>query len=305
MADWFRSLVVLGSALVAVVATTMGLAFAIVPDPAASSQEDREVRIATGTPEVVHVGEEGGGPSLLGGTLTVTGDRSGTFRLTREVLDGPYALAGDDGRIFFEGRPPTISRIQFDGLEFFLDPGDCDLTAGERDDATGVAPLEVRCPEIEDLRDTAVLSLEGTVGVAADLLGLRGDLPDSGGEVTVGQQTLAFDHAFLDVSPVPAFGGGGGFGTYLPASDGGLYFAYDFRSHELELTGLQLQGGFGPSEALELPEGGCDVHLRRIGVLNPRVTVFEMSVSCAEVELEDIGSVRVDGTLIVDIAGLD
>lgn len=311
MFEWLRSLVVLGTAFGAVVVTTLALSFAIVPDTASSAQVDRDVRLATGSPEVREIGAAptDGAPIVgAGGTLTVTGDREGTLRVDREIIEGgPYSLAGDDGRIFFEDRPITPSRIQFEGLEFFLDPDDCTVTAGGRDEATGTAPLQLSCTEIEEVRGAAVVTVEGTLRVSADMLGLRGDLPQSGGTVTIGEETLAFDSAFLEVAPRPAIGGTGALrtATYLPAHDGGLYFAYGFQTHELELVGLQLQGGFGPSEAVQVPEDWCDLNLREIGVLNPRVIVYEMTLRCPAIEFEGIGPLPVEGILIVEIARLD
>lgn len=304
MRDWPRSIVVLGSAFTAVVAATLALAFAIVGEPATSISQQRN-----GVPSAAPSASEAGEPSTasgVGGVLTITGDRTERLALDREVTDGPiYALAGPDGQVGFEGQPATVSRIQVQGLSFYLDPGDCEHTAGERDDSTGLAPLEVSCGEIKDVRDTAVLTVEGTLTIPAEQLGLRGSLPPTGGEVTVGDETLTFDAAALDLQRPEIIETRPGFTTRnpvvypvsVPGPDGTLQFEFDVNASDLRLVGLELSEGPG-----QVGDDGCELQFRELGQLSPRVTVVELTLDCAAVEMDGMGSLPLEGSIVIDIA---
>ena len=46
-------------------------------------------------------------------------------------MTGTYSLVGDRARIVFEGsRPPVVSQVSWEGLEFFPEPDACTITAG-------------------------------------------------------------------------------------------------------------------------------------------------------------------------------
>ena len=292
--DWFRSLGVFGTAFTAVVVFTMGTATAIVPsaDGSASAVDATPPPSAPAPAPSTPVQ-----PGAVGGTVIVTGDREGTLVLDREATEDRYGLVGNDGRILFGGDPPTVARVQYDGLEFFVDPDECTVTPGERHDPSGVAEADIRCEAIEDVRGGGVIGLEGRVGVAADLFGLRGDLPPSGGTVAVGEEALVLDEARLDLGPRPAVAGEQGF--RLAADAGFLHLAYDPQAHELSLIGVQLDGPIAYA-----PDGACSVTTQPLGTLNPRVTVVEVTLQCSEVEVEGLGAVPVEGSVIVDVAGL-
>ena len=134
MGDWFRSITVLVIAFVGAVVVTIGLANVIVPGGGPDSGG-------------VADGGDGGGPTPIptllpitgvGGHLAVTGDREGTLTLTRESQEARYSLVGDGARMVFEGDPPTIAQVSWDGLEFFPEPEDCSIVPGELDDRLGV-----------------------------------------------------------------------------------------------------------------------------------------------------------------------
>lgn len=294
MPDWFRSAAVLGAAFVTVAVVTIGVADLIVPNPAVSAQGSEPPTAgggagASGDPSTV---------TSVGGTLAVSGDREATFTLVRESLRDRYALEGEDGRIIFEGEPLTIGQISYDGLEFFLDPDECEITPGERHDATGVAGAHVRCDSIADVRDNGVITLDGTVGIAADLLGLRGDLPESGGTVQVGDETFTFGFAAMTIPTGANIPAGIYAGTLFdPESEGVITFSYDPQTHAMVLAEIAYGG-----DAVQVPAGACSVNTEEIGLLNPHTRVADMTVHCAAVDVPALGTVPVDGSLIVELS---
>jgi hypothetical protein len=288
--DWFRSLGIFGTAFAAVVVFTMVVAAVIVPSPggaapAAGTSPDPARPAPVPTP----VGQ----PTAVGGTLTVSGDREGTLRLTRETTQDRYGLTGDDGRILFAGDPPTIARVQYDGLEFFVDPEDCVVTPGERHDPTGVAGADIVCEAIDDVRGNGVISLEGRVGVAADLFGLRGDLPESGGSVRLGDETLTFDEARLQ----PSFIGAGYVGRLFDEQqEAALVFTYVSDTHALGIDEVWFGG-----DTVRIVAGACSTAERGIGLLNPHTRVIELTVDCQRLEIPTLGTVPLEGTIVVEL----
>jgi hypothetical protein len=289
--DWFRSVGVVGTAFAAVIVFTLGAALAIVP-----SGEDTSPGSATmpptagGTPSPTIAAQ----PTTIGGSLTVTGDREGAFVLERETTQNRYGLVGPEGRLLFEsGDPVTVARIQYDGLEFFLGPDDCTVIPGERHDPTGVAGADIRCESIADVRDNGTISVDGRIGVAASLFGLRGDLPDSGGTLTLGDETLEIGETWFIVP------GDGAFGTFfvgqLVNEDAGVSvnFDYDHRTHELSVDEV-ISGG----ERTRLG-GECSVDEEEIGILDPHTRVVELRLRCAPIALPDRGEVSLGGSVIV------
>ena len=290
MPDWFRSVTVLGTAFVAVAAVTMGLAVLIVPNPAVSAPGPAASGDAAGG------GAPADGPvTAVGGTLVVTGDREGSFVLDREATDQGYALAGEAGQVYFEGDPLAVSRISYDGLEIYLDEGDCTIEPGERHDPTGVAGAHILCDDVEDVRGGGVVSLDGTVGISADLLGLRGDLPPSGGTINVGDRPVELQYAVLYLGSPAAFQPAGGF---LVNEDGTVIFQfdYDFQTHAIELVALEIEG-----QPAEFARGSCSITTADIGVLNPRTRTAELTVQCPAVDLASGETVQVNGTIVADL----
>ena len=292
MNDWFRSLSVLGIAFVCVVALTFGLAALIVPGAAGSAETP-----GAPTPDASgRVPVRPDGPiTTIGGVLAVSGDREADFVLDREATDQGYALAGDDGRVFFGGDPLGVERISYDGLEFYLDPGDCVLEPGERDDPTGVAGAMIRCDDIADVRDGGIVSVEGTVGISADVLGLRGDLPPSGGTIEIGDQAFVFPFAVLTMGIPSGFQPAGGF---LFNEEGRviLHFDWDVQAHALSFETVEIDG-----VATELDRGACSLSHESIGRLNPRTTTAELTIECPAVTMASGETVRIGGTVIADL----
>jgi hypothetical protein len=292
MNDWFRSLSVLGIAFVGVVALTFGLAALIVPGAAGSAQGP-----TVPTPDASgRVPVSPDGPiTTVGGVLVVTGDREGSFGLDHETTDQGYALVGEQGGVYFGGDPLGVDRISYDGLEFYLDPGDCELEPGERDEPTGVAGATIRCEDIEDIRDGGVVSMEGTVGVSADVLGLRGDLPPSGGTIEIGDQAFEFPFAVLTMGIPSGFQPAGGF---LFNEEGRviLHFDWDVQTHALSFENVEIDG-----VPTEIDRGACSLSFEPIGRLNPRTNTAELTVECPAVQMVSGETVRIGGTIIADL----
>lgn len=291
MYDWLRSLALLGMAFAAVVVATLGLGAVVIPTEGGEAAVEPGVSPTDG-PASSQPAQPAGPVTRLGGTLAISGDREGTLLLERPSADGRYSLIGDDGRIVFEGDPLTVSLVSYDGWEFYLDPGDCELTPGERHDPTGVAGVTVRCEDIDELRDQGTVTIEGTVGVAADLLGMRGGLPESGGTLTLGDETLEFPAAFIDLTL-----GGTHAGTIFDDDSGAFVtFAYEPQTHELSVAEVAYGG-----DQVRLDPGACSVGQQDIGVLNPSTRVVELTVRCASIDVPALGAVPLEGTVVAEV----
>ena len=248
-------------------------------------------------------------PDRIGGRLAVTGDRSGTLLIERvqggvqsaaaegdsvSVQRGPFRLIGENGQVMFGGDPEDgVTQIDFDDLSFYLDPGDCDITLGERNDANGLMAVRLDCPELADLRGGGIVSVEGVVAVPGDVLGERGDVPPSGGSVTVGDETV-------ELSELIMVGGGELVETgRVPLSVHGadpdtvLGLEYDPDTAEIFLT-YMIAGGI----PLTLPEP-CPVMVEDLGDLSDFTSVVRLTIDC-DALLEDGTSTSLDGTVVVD-----
>jgi hypothetical protein len=290
MGDWFRSVTVLALAFVGAVVMTIGLANVIVPGGAADPQA------ATG-------GDDGhASPAAsvapitgIGGNLAVTGDREGTLAVTREANEGVYSLVGDAARIVFQGsRPPVISQMSWEGLEFFPEPDACTITPGELDDEIGVGYAEIRCEGLADIRGGETVSVAGTLGLALTTLG-ESDLPQMGGSVAVGEETWTFAEAFLFQFPVSQGPGTADYNMVLADERGGsLLFRYDVQTHRLTLVNVE-RGG----EASDLGPGACTLQADELGRLQPGTAVVELAIDCPGAQVPGLGAVPISGTLIV------
>jgi hypothetical protein len=299
MADWFRSVTVLGAAFAAAVVVTIGLSNVIVsgsPEPVAGGGDDP----SGSAPPAPLVPIEG-----IGGHLTVTGDREGTLTLLREDNNSGYALEGDGTRMVFEGSPPdvAIAQVAWDGLNFFPEPSDCTITPGELDDSIGVGYAEISCTELTDIRDNGTVDINGTLGVALTLVGVS-DLPDMGGSVTVGDETWEFDEAFLFAFASAAVAGEEDYNMILTHADTGegcpgpacartsLRFKYDVQTHQLALVNVE-RGGEDADVA------GCNLGQTELGRLTPTTAVVELSIDCPAADVPGLGTVPITGTVII------
>ncbi|HEX2767385.1 MAG TPA: hypothetical protein VHR55_12215 [Candidatus Limnocylindria bacterium] len=298
MADWFRSLTILAIAFVALAVLTLGLATVIVPSPSrvAGAPSDAPPPSAGGSGGGHGAPVVGWTPGEVGGTLAVSGDLDERLVLDAEDLDLGYSLTGAAGRILFDTDPIGIGQISVGGYEIYPDEDACDLTPEARDDATGVAGLTVSCEPLDDIRGKGTVTIAGTVGIAADLLGLRGDLPEDGGTVTINGRELTFAEAVLTIPPVHR-----NFATYvgrLTTDDlaAQLTITYDDTFH---VEGLVFEG---PEVQ---PGGACTVRDREIGVLNPHTTVVELEISCVDVPAPEQGTtITLEGSIVVELIEL-
>jgi hypothetical protein len=289
MGDWFRSVTVLVMAFVGALVVTISLANVIVPGGASDPQAGD--------------GGEGGGaaasPTLqpiagAGGHLAVSGDREGTLSLTRESNEGRYSLVGDAARIVFEGDPPTIVQLSWEGLEFFPEPDDCSIVPGELDDQLGVGYAEVECTGLVDIRGGETIGLSGTLGLPLTMVG-ESDLPETGGSVTVGDETWEFVEAFLFTFPVNDGAGTDEYNMEL-ADDGrgALRFRYDVQTHRLAVSSVQRDG-----ETSELAPGACSLETNELGRLAPSAAIVELTIDCPAAEVPGLGTVPITGTVII------
>ena len=292
MNDWFRSVTVLGISFVAVIATTIGLATIIVPAPAVSSQPSGG---ASGLPSASEAASSGvatpGRPGQIGGTISASGAENISFVVERESTDGRYALVGDEGRIYFDQEPLSVAQVSFQGFEFFLDPEDCSISPGARDDETGVALATLRCEEVEDVRGKGTMTLDGAIGMAADLLGLRGDLPPTGGSLTIGGETVVFEDASMEHPRFTSYVG------QLVDVDGavGLTISYDGDRHALVLSEIL----FDQSNT-EVLADACQLSTTEVGRLNPHTRLLELTFYCASIELSNGATIAISGSLMVE-----
>ncbi len=298
MQGWLRPVSVLGGGFGGVVIVTLTLAGLLVPDrtpsfPAAPSpgqladENDRGLDPNSGLPG-------------LGGTITVTGDREGSFRITREVHHGTYAIEGEGNRISFSGEPVQVSQVSYEGLEFFPDDGQCSLTTGNLEGAIGIGYADLRCDDLEDVRGGARVSLSGEIGLPLDRLVGR-ELPESGGTATVGAETWTFDEASLLTWQQPARGGLSDYNLVLEDLGGpprALSFAYDIETHDLSLANVRV----GNTDA-DVPGGACSFDRSELGPHNPRILVVDLTITCPSVDVPGMGVVAITGSAVVDEIG--
>ena len=304
MGYWFRSITVLAVAFAAAVVVTIGLATIIVPGQAADLQAggggDPN---ATAAPSLAPI--EG-----IGGHLTVTGDRSGTLTVTSESSDDRYSLEGGNARIVFEGSPPVVAQISWEGLEFFPEPSDCTITPAQLDSEIGVGYAEIACENLTDIRGGGTVSLSGTLGLALTMVG-ESDLPDMGGSVQVGDETWTFDQAMLFAFPVNLTQGGEDYNMILsdvgsntgcpdnapPSPDcsgTSLRFRYDVQTHRLTLVQVARDGTAG-----DLRPGACNLATEELGRLSPGTAVVELTIDCPAADVPGLGTVPISGSVIM------
>jgi hypothetical protein len=291
--DWFRSITALGAAFGSVVVVTLALAALIVSGPAVVPQPSDA---AGPVPAASAPGDPVAGIPGLGGELTVTGALEGTFLFNRPA-DGPgYGLSGGNGRIFFDGSPLAVVQMNLDGLSFFPEPDVCAITPGNLTNAIGVGRAELRCDELTDIRGNGEITVRGSIGLPLDLLAVR-ELPLPGGSVTVGPETWTFAHATLEAWQMPTIAGTRSYNLELvdEATGSTLNVTFDIEARSLALANVVRDGADATLE-----DDGCELRSEELGQLNPRTTVVELAIDCADVEVPGLGVVPISGTVIVE-----
>ena len=205
----------------------------------------------------------------------------------------------------FEGDPPTVAQVSWDGLEFFPTPDDCSITPGDLDDQLGVGYAEVECLALVDVRGGDTITLSGRLGVALTLVG-ESELPEMGGSVTVGDETWEFTEALLFEFAFPASTGSDDYNMILAreGTDTGcpgpecsrtsLRFRYDVETHRLALSNVERDG-----EDADLAAGACSLETSELGRLTPATAVVELAIDCPAAEVPGLGAVPISGTVIV------
>jgi hypothetical protein len=303
--DAARSAVILAGAGALLVLTTLALSGLLAPQRGGPIST-----LPTDAPAL----ELGAEPTAIGGRLTITGARDGLMTIASANSDqgfdvndegtgvqferGEVIVTGPDGEVVLSPASGEVTRVEYDDLSFYLDPGDCTATPGGRNEALGLVHLRLDCGGIADIRGGAVIGLEGVIAVPADALGDRGSLPPVGGEVSVGQTRLEFVDGAAVID---------GFGsvtdprvTVLVQADAttGLAILLDPATGEFVLTGLQAGADF-----VELP-AECPLHAEALGRVNPQTTVTRLTIDCPGATLPDGSSGRVSGSIVVDVVDL-
>ncbi len=301
-----RSVAILALAMSLVALTTFALGRVLVPRPT-----DPVADLPTPAVEL----ELGATPTEIGGQLTVTGDREGamTFATARSnpgyepssevagglaYVRGDVVVAGPEGDVVFSPQTGEVTRVEYDGMSFYLDSGDCVATPGGRNDDLGLLHVRIDCPSVVDLRGAGVVGLEGVIAVPADALGDRGPMPPTGGSVDFGGTPLEIvmgvglvgGTAPMDDERVPI----------LAPVDGltSLGILYDPQDGSYALSSIQLDGALAE---LARP---CPLVAENMGRLNPETTVARLTIDCAEVAAPDGTTAALTGTIVVDLVQL-
>lgn len=284
----WKRLVVFGLAGVVVIGAVVALARIIIPDEPdfAEGLED-----ATENPE----GTLEFTPSAIGGELQVSGARDGTITLERNISGPSYGLGDAETRIFFEPDPLQITQMSYDGLAFFPEPEDCEFTEGEHNEEAGLAAVRVSCPELVDIRDNGSLTVEGHLALPADMV-MELDRPATGGTVTVGETDWELSRdPFLFIGPSDDDP------TMSVHSDDvdatlGLHFVYDTQSDSLSLAAIS----YGDRPMSDVSPGACSIGTEQVAVINPQSSIHEMTLRCDSVDVPELGSLPVEGTVVFE-----
>jgi len=252
-------------------------------------------------------------PEAIGGSLEISGDRSGTMTLDTAIgiggrfelqedgsvairdADVPMELRGAAGHIRFDSGSREVIHIAYDGLSIFLDSGECAISHGAVDEATGLMAALVECPDIADVRGQGVVSVVGVVALPAEALLGRGELPPTGGTVEIDGTTITFDEAdiFLDGEPVEETGL---IQWEIVAADrsAGLHLEYDPEADRLFL------GGAFSEEAYAQLEEPCPIAAEEIGRINDYTRVMRLRIDCTDAVVAG-GTGSVTGTIVADV----
>lgn len=282
---------VLAGTALAVVLMVVGLALLIVPDePTFSEGLEEAAESDDGTVDFT--------PTAPGGQLEVTGAAEGTITLERTAHGPTYGLENSKTRIFFESDPLTISQMSYEGLAFFPEPEDCEFTEGEHNEESGLVAVQVSCPELVDIRDNGTITLEGVLALPADLV-IQVDTPGTGGTITVGDEEWEIVDPVLLVGP-QFHGSNGGAGEITLALNPedpskGLSLHYDIEADHLSPGKVSYEG-----TATDLTPDACDIVSETVMVVNPQVEFHELTITCEDFEVPEMGTVSIEGTVVYE-----
>jgi hypothetical protein len=253
-------------------------------------------------------------PDAAGGSLEISGHRSGTMTLNAATgvggryelqedgsvmirdANAPIELSGPSGHVRFDRDSGEVTHIAYDGLSIFLDAGECAISHGAVDEATGLMAALVECPDIADVRGQGVISVEGIVALPAEALLGRGDLPSTGGSIELDGGTITLQEAdiFLDGQPIEETGRIQ-WGTFDADTGAGILLEYDPAADRFFLGGAF---SAGTSAALE---DACPIATEELGRLNEHTTVVRLDIDCTDVAVEGGGATTVTGSIVADV----
>ncbi len=283
---WKGVAVLVGAAALVALGVT-GLALVMVPDEPTFAEgfvgtDDSEEEV-----EFV--------PTAVGALLEITGSREATVTLDRTVGGPSYGIGDSTTRVFFDRDPLAIGQMSHDGLAFFPDPEDCEFTPGEHDEDTGLVAVTISCLELVDIRGNGSITLEGFAALPADLV-IELDLPETGGVIMVGDEQWEIVDPLLFVGP--SFQGQGGGAADLGLSlnpkdpNRGLFLAYDIDTERLTPATI-----FYDETVAEMT-GTCMLTDEEVMILNPQTQFRELTIDCENVEVGDLGTVEITGSVV-------
>lgn len=253
-------------------------------------------------------------PDAVGGSLEISGDRSGMMTLDTATgfggrfelqedgsvrirgANAPLELSGPAGHIRFDSDSTEVTHIAYDGLSIFVDAGECVVTPGAVSEETGLMAALVDCPDIADVRGQGVISVAGVVALSAETLLGRGDLPPTGGTVEIDGSTITLDEAdiFLDGEPAGETGRIQ-WGAFDADSASGIVFEYDPGADQFYL------GAAFSEETHAGLEEPCPIAAEELGRLNDYTTVLRLDIECTDVAVIDGGTASVKGSIVADV----
>lgn len=312
MAGVLRSLLILGGTVAGVLVATLALTGMVAPAPVAMASPT-----ATPAPSF----DLAVAPTVVGGLVTVTGDRTSTFELDHAfselgwihndesaalMIETDYELRGPDGRIAFDRDDGSVSQIEYDGLAFYLDPGDCEITKGVLDEVSGLTSARLVCADLADIRDKGVISLDGIIGIPEEILGRPEHIPAAGGTIEVNGSPMTFPTALTQFYGLPSTDPEfplENFDLLTGVGYQGIGFGYDAESEAFFLTAIFADAdGIWYSHSLDEP---CPLPAERLGDLGPRKWATRLTFDCTDVTLDDGTTATVTGTVVVDFIQMD
>ncbi len=308
--EWGTGLGILAGTVGGVAVMTMALTALMIPASAT----------AVATPTPVPTFDLDTAPTAIGGSLRVTGDRTGTMALDEAVGTGPRVqareeggfssrpaadveLRGPDARVQFDRNDGSVTQIGFEDMAFYLDPGECTVTMGAAHPQNGLMTAMVECTDIADIRDKGVVSIAGIVALPVEVLRGRAGIPESGGEVTLTPEsvgpgepqvtmvTLEEAELFLDVPP----GEDGRITSGGFTEAGGFAVEYDPEAEIFYLT--QVSAG----DLYAVATDPCPVTTGELGRISDTVRVVRMEFDCADWRDVEGDPVAVSGSIVADI----
>lgn len=282
---------VLAGTAALIVVGVVGLARLVVPDePTFSEGLEEAAESDDGTVEF--------SPTAVGGQLEVTGAAEGTITLERTAHGPSYGLENSDMKIFFESGPLAISQMSYEGLAFFPEPEDCEFTEGEHNEDSGLVGVEVSCAELVDVRGNGTITMEGVLALPANLV-ITLDIPDIGGTISVGDEEWEVVDSRLLVGPAFQGSGGGSGEIGLPLNPEepgkGIFLPYDIEADLLLPGNLSYAGA-----VTDLTPDACDIVSETLMVVNPQAEYHELTISCEDVDVPDLGTVSIEGTVVYE-----